>query len=344
MSYNGPDKTTITMSSSSGSTRTALEAAIANNTVNNPQEGKVFLITGAYSGLGAETTKALLKVKGHVILAGRSVDKMKSFVNELTTDTKEYDVDALVDAGGPICDLSDLESVQEFANYVKTKYTKLDVLILNAGIMNTPPGVTKQGYEQQVGTNCLGHFLLAHSLKNITCRQVWVSSKAYETNGGKSFDFDWFHNFSLEKIEAKEQEYDAMFAYQQSKLGTIFLTKEFAKRNAEEEEQQPTGLNSRKLETCALHPGMIDTNLGRHSRNGWMQGAVSILGAVGFLSKKTAEQGAATTVTCATTDSLHNGGYYENCELVPRLAGTATNESDAIRFFDLCLELTKDFQ
>jgi NAD(P)-dependent dehydrogenase (short-subunit alcohol dehydrogenase family) len=307
------------MPNKEGAKRTALQAAEANG----DQSGKVFLVTGAYSGIGVETVKALLKVHGQVVLAGRSSDAMKAFVKQL--EAEEFDM-ALVDAEGPVCDLADLETVKEFGAYVKLRYTKLDCLILNAGVMMTPPGVTKQNLEQQVGINVVGHFLLAHSLSSITSRQVWVSSKAYEMGGAKQFDFDWFQNF---KVDAPG--YDMKFPYQQSKLGNILLAKEFAKRE------------EFKLEAVSLHPGIIKTNLGRHISAAIM-GAFFVMGWLGIISTKNAEQGAATSVTCATAATVINGAYYDDCEPVDRLLGNATNEEDAIRLFDLCMELTKNFQ
>ena len=312
--------------SNSGFYRTALEAAEANG----DQSGKVFLITGAYSGIGVETTKALLKVNGQVILAGRNAESMKTFVETLKKDGFD---EALIDGEGPVCDLSDLATVKEFCAYVKQRYTKIEVLILNAGVMMTPPGVTKQGYEIQVGTNVLGHFLMANTLLSITARQVWVSSKAHEMAGGKRFDFDWFQNFKCETEEEKKA-YDTMFAYQQSKLGNILLAKEFAKRDERN--------GAVKLETVSLHPGVIDTNLGRHLPT-YAKGIFAVMGWLRIMSKKTVEQGAATTVTCATAANIENGAYYDDCAPARYEAGNATNEEDAIRLFDLCVELTKDF-
>jgi len=314
------------MTTNSGFTRTALEVAEANG----DQSGKVFLITGAYSGIGVETTKALLKINAQVILAGRNAQTMNIFVEGLAK--AGYDA-ALIDAAGPLCDLTDLNTVNEFAAYVKKRYTKVDVVLLNAGVMMTPVGVTKQGYEIQVGTNVLGHFLLANTLLPITSRQVWVSSKAYEMSGGKNFDFNWFQNFRAETEEEKKA-YDSMFAYQQSKLGNILLAKEFAKRDERNA--------AVKLEAVSLHPGIIDTNLSRHLGSA-TKGIFTVLGWVGILSKKTVEQGAATSVTCATAVSVTNGAYYDDCEPARFEHGNATNEADAIRLFDLCVELTKDF-
>jgi NAD(P)-dependent dehydrogenase (short-subunit alcohol dehydrogenase family) len=256
---------------------------------------------------------------------------MAKFVQTLTSEG--YD-EALIDADGPVCDLEDLASVQEFCSYVKKRYTKLDVVILNAGVMMTPAGVTKQGLEIQVGVNVVGHFLLANTLLNITSRQVWVSSKAYEMSGGKRFDFSWFQNFKAETDE-QIKAYDSMFAYQQSKLGCILLAKEFAKRDNRN--------NAVKLEAVSLHPGIIDTGLQRHLP-GYAKGALTVMGWVGILSKKTVAQGAATTVTCATATHVQNGAYYDDCEPARYEAGNATNEEDAIRLFNLCVELTKEFR
>ena len=311
-----------------GFSRTALEAA----ELNGDQSGQTVLVSGAYSGIGVETVKALLKVKAQVILAGRQPALMTKFVQQL--ETEGFDT-ALVDAAGPACDLGDLATVKAFAEYVKQKYTQLDVLILNAGVMMTPAGVTTQNLETQVGINVVGHFLLAQSLLAMTTRQVWLSSKAHEMAGAKRFDFDWFTGFSLED-EDKVKAYDPMFAYQQSKLGNILLAKEFVQRHAEDATLQ--------VEAVSVHPGVINTNLGRHLPT-YIKGVFTVMTWVGIMKKKTVEQGASTTVTCATmpSDQLKNGGYYEDCR-VSKESGCALHAEDGIRLYDLCMELTKDFQ
>ena len=317
-----------TTSNNDGFHRTALEAA----ELNGDQSGKTVLVTGSYSGIGVETVKALLKVKAQVILAGRQPDLMTAFVQQLETDG--YDT-ALVDAAGPALDLGDLATTKAFADYVKQKYTKLDVLILNAGVMMTPAGVTAQKLETQVGINVVGHFLLAQSLLAITARQVWLSSKAHEMAGAKRFDFDWFTGFSMDD-EENIKAYDTMFAYQQSKLGNILLAKEFVQRHQDD--------STKKVEAVSVHPGVIDTNLGRHLPT-YIKGVFTVMAWVGIMKKKTVEQGASTTVTCATmpSDQLKNGGYYEDCA-VSKESGCALHTEDGIRLYDLCMELTKDFQ
>lgn len=211
-----------------GDKRTALEAA----KLNGSQEGKVFLITGAYSGIGVETTKALLEVGGSVICGGRNEQALTEFMDKLK---KEYDASRV---DGYVVDLADLESVKEFCDKVNKKYQTLDVVILNAGVMNTPPGLTKDGFEMQIGTNVVGHFLLAKLLVPKTKRQVWVSSAAHMRYDGARFDIEAFKNFDVNDTSS----YDGFAQYQQSKIGDIMLAKEFARRYP-------------PLEAVSLHPG-----------------------------------------------------------------------------------------
>jgi NAD(P)-dependent dehydrogenase (short-subunit alcohol dehydrogenase family) len=150
---------------------TAFEVAEANKA---NIEGKVFVVTGAYSGIGLEATKALLKAGGRVVVTGRSESLLQETVESLAKEG--YD-GAKID-GGCTIDLADLETVKAFASYVKGKYDRI-VLVCNAGVMATPPGITKQGFEQQFGINVIGHFLLAKLLVDKTSRQVWLSSSAH---------------------------------------------------------------------------------------------------------------------------------------------------------------------
>ena len=148
-----------------GAKRTALEAAKLGEV-----KGKTFVITGAYSGIGVETAKALLAEGGSVVVGGRNQQLLDEFVEKLK---EEYD-SSKVD--GAVIDLADLATVKTFAEYVQNKGYQDVVLICNAGVMNTPPGQTKDGYETQMGVNVIGHFLLAKLLVKQTRRQVWVSS------------------------------------------------------------------------------------------------------------------------------------------------------------------------
>lgn len=308
-----------------GKERTALEAA-ERNADNIP--GKIFLITGAYSGIGVETAKALLTKGGKVIVGGRNPKLQDEFVEELQED---YGADAV---DGHVLDLGDLASVKTFCKYVLDKYPTVDCAILNAGIMNTPPGLTKDGFEQQFGVNVIGHFLVAKLLAPITKRQVWVSSSAHRYNNSPRVDLEKLQNFSLDDTK----DYDFRAAYQQSKLGNILLAKEFTRR------YQPN------LVAASCHPGVISTNLARHM--GLWEKLVLLANVVprmlfdnpgAELTIKTPSVGASTSVTVATMTDLTPGGYYSNCEIMQE-SESAQNMDDAKALFDYCDQVTSAFQ
>jgi len=147
--------------------RTAMEAArLARNGI----LGKTFVVTGGYSGIGAETVKALLNEGGRVVIGGRNAGRLEEFMASLTA----ANANSSNNVDGMVLDLSDLESVKTFAAKVGERYDRI-VLINNAGII-CPAAETKQGIEMQMGTNVVGHFLLSKLLLPSTTRQVWLSS------------------------------------------------------------------------------------------------------------------------------------------------------------------------
>ena len=182
--------------------------------------GEVYLVTGAYSGLGSATTKALLKAKASVIVAGRNRKLQDDFVTELK---QEFGDDSKID-GTHFLDLADLASVQEFGKHIRQTYDTIDCLILNAGVMVTPFGTTKQGFEMQMGINAVGHFLLAKTLADRTKRQVWVSSRGHAMVSAPppKFDKATAKPIKLEAIRIAdnydEKQYETWMRYQQSKL------------------------------------------------------------------------------------------------------------------------------
>lgn len=124
----------------------------------NDQKGKTVLITGANTGLGYQTALELAKKNAFVILVGRNAEK----IDQAIADIQKQYPSAKLEAG--IADLSDLESVSNFADSIKKKHNQLDVLINNAGVMFPPASKTKNGYELQFGVNFIAHFALTASL------------------------------------------------------------------------------------------------------------------------------------------------------------------------------------
>lgn len=193
--------------------------------------GRTAIVTGANSGLGLVTARELARVGARVILACRDVGKGDAAAATMTGDVQVRRLD-----------LQDLASVRDFADSIAI----VDVLVNNAGIMAVPYGLTRDGFESQIGTNHLGHFALTNLLlPKIGDRVVTVSSLMHFTG-----------RISLKDLNFKAQPYSAWLAYGQSKLANLLFTSELQRRLA--------GAGS-PLESHAAHPGYSATNLQGHS-------------------------------------------------------------------------------
>ncbi len=311
-------------------------ATAAEAVANRDLTGKVFVVTGAYSGLGAATSKALASAGATLVLAGRSQRSQAEFSAKLQSELAgegDSDVAFRIDASRAV-DLGDLASVAAFARYVRSRYETIDCLINNAGVMNTPPGQTTDGFEIQMGTNVIGHHLLARSLVDQTLRQVWLSSTGHSLIGDPpgNHDLENAPRIDIDAIRTMDpKNYDSWRRYQQSKLGPILLAKQFAREHA-------------RLVTCAVHPGVVKTKLARHM-SAWLMVRYLIAGLRGQSQRLVSpEQGARTQTLCATmpASELQNGAYYADCA-VATPAVAAQNEADAKRLYDFCEAVTSEF-
>jgi len=299
--------------------------------------GKVYVITGAYSGLGAAMARALWSAGANLVVAGRNPKLQQAFVDELKALTQAGTSGAdigRIDAAHTV-DLGSLASVRDFALAVKARHARIDGLINNAGVMNTPAGVTQDGFEVQMGTNVVGHFLLARILVDRTLRQVWLSSRGHSLVGAPPGDVhDWVNapRIDLEAITRVDPKaYDGWRRYQQSKLGDILLAKQFP-------------LEFPHLKACAVHPGVVRTKLGRHM-SVWTLLKFVLAGLTGGARVVTPEQGARTQTLCAVMPDadLISGAYYADCA-VAQEAECARNMGDAKKLYDYCDEATRAFQ
>ena len=211
-------------------------------TANIPdQTGKVAIVTGANSGIGYETAKALTEKGAVVIMACRNMEKATAAKKNIELDVHNAQLEIIQ------LDLADLQSVQNFATTFKAKYDRLDLLINNAGIMIPPYTKTKEGFEVQFGANHLGHFALTGHLLEVIlgtpkARIVTVSSNMHRMGSG-TIDFE---NLNAEKG------YKASAAYSQSKLANLLFTLELNRR-----------LSAIKADVIAVasHPGWTLTSL-----------------------------------------------------------------------------------
>jgi NAD(P)-dependent dehydrogenase (short-subunit alcohol dehydrogenase family) len=179
--------------------------------------GRVVIVTGGNSGIGYEAALGLAKRKADVVLACRNQDKAKAAADRIHDEAPTARLELI-----PL-DLSDLSSVRAFADSFRERYSQLNVLINNAGVMAIPKRTTADGFEMQFGTNHLGHFaltgrLLDRLLETPGSRVVNVSSNAHVFGKIRFHDLQW------------EKGYQPWLAYGQSKLANLLFTHELDRK------------------------------------------------------------------------------------------------------------------
>jgi NAD(P)-dependent dehydrogenase (short-subunit alcohol dehydrogenase family) len=275
------------------------------------QTGRTAVVTGATSGLGLATARALASAGARVVLAVRDVDRGAAVAADLPGQVEVRRLD-----------LADLQSVRTFAAEWEGP---LDVLVNNAGIMMVPAGVTVDGFELQFGTNHLGHFALTNLLlPHVTDRVVTVASTMHRAGTIVLDDLNW-----------QRRSYSPERAYGQSKLANLLFTLELQRRLH--------GARS-GVRATAAHPGWSATNL--QSRTGDpIRHAFMALG--NRVIATSADEGAQPTLFAATADIpggsyVGPGGFMER-RGTPALVGRTVAASDpetAKRLWTASAELT----
>jgi NAD(P)-dependent dehydrogenase (short-subunit alcohol dehydrogenase family) len=274
---------------------------------------KVVLVTGANSGIGRAASLALAKMGAIVVMVARNKERGEAARSEIIRESQNSSVDLL------LADLSSLESVRQLATEFQRKYSKLHVLINNAGLFNQRRHVTMDGYEDTFATNYLAPFLLTNLQLDVLkasapSRIINVSSVGHY-NGHINFD-----DLNLEK------DYGGWKAYGQSKLALVLFTHELAKK------LQGTGVT-----VNAVHPGTVATNI-------WTRplGPVGFIMALPKLFMTTPKQGAETIVYLASSPDAKdlNGEYLEKLK-VKKSSDESYNEEIAQRLWDVSAKLTR---
>lgn len=257
--------------------------------------GKVVLVTGGNNGIGKETVLQLAKHNPHkIFLAARTESKARDAITAIKSQTaQDVDIEYL-----PL-DLASLPSIVKAADQVASHSDRLDILVLNAGIMAVPAGKTASGQDIQLGTNHVGHFLLTKLLlptlqktaneANADVRIVSVSSEAW--NLAPNLDTI----LSTEKLTATSP----WTRYGASKAANIMFAAELARRYP-------------KLTSVSVHPGLIQTDLylPNKTSNPIMRYGAMLFGPLLFI---TVEAGARNQLWAAASqrkDAIVNGGYY----------------------------------
>ncbi len=245
---------------------------------------KIALITGANSGMGKATATAFAKMGMEVIMLCRSKERGEVAFREVV-EQSQGNVSLM------LCDLADMADIKRFCNEFKNKYSQLDILVCNAGVITLDRRETKDGLELQFGVNHIGHFLLTVSLLPLiqsaeNARIVVVGSGAHKIG---NIDFN---NIPLIKG------YSVFSAYGRAKLCNLLFTKELARR-----------LGDTATVNC-VHPGAVATNMGVDRDTGLGKTIMKLLKP--FF--RTPEEGAATAIAVATSEDLSgiSGEYFYN--------------------------------
>lgn len=291
--------------------------------------GYEIIVTGAASGIGVETVRAFAKAGARCIIGARDMTKAEQVADEIRKDTRNEKVEV------EKIELDSLESVNNFVERFLSKKRPLHILVNNAGIMACPLSYTKDGFENQFGTNHMGHFALTLGL-------MPALIEAYKLTGRKSRVVSLssvghaFADINFDDINFKTRPYDKWIAYGQSKtantLFSIGLTHHYSDKG---------------VVSNSLMPGAIYTNLHRHMPQEEVKGLN-----IDDKIIKTVAQGASTSVWAAISPELNDKGglYLENCgiaepketmtECLATSAGYlkhAYNKENALRLWNISL-------
>jgi len=276
-------------------------------------DGKVFIVTGANSGIGYETSLALAEKGASVIMACRDIERAQhalEAINQAVSSNKLESIEL---------DLANLQSIETFANSFISKYDRLDALINNAASTLPPRRVTEDGFEMQFGVNHLGHFALTGSLLNSL-----VATQASREHISGTIHWDDL---------MAEHSYDRFEAYRQSKLANLLFSFELQRK-----------LENVRLTTIsvAAHPGTAATNW-PDNLSGMEKTFFRIMIR---LFTQNASMGALSVLYAAVDPNVNPGGYYgpehdkKGYPTELRAAEVAYDETNAKRLWQRSEELT----
>jgi len=281
-----------------------------------PMGGKICMVTGATSGIGAAMALALAQQGAIIIVVGRNSKKSEKIVSRIKAKTGNTSVEYL------IADLSSQKDIHQLFEEFERRYQHLDVLINNAGGKFVERRVTVDGYEWTFAVNHLAYFLLTNLLLN----------RLRESERGRIINVSSGSHGDISRVDFDdlqgEKEYIGKRAYALSKLANILFTYELARR------VEGSGLTAN-----ALHPGGVITNFCRN--NGWISWLKHVTWHLRAGNLIGPTEGAETGIYLATSHEVEDvtGKYFVNQKPV-RSSNASYDKETAVRFWDVSLELT----
>ena len=281
--------------------------AIDAKTASKDLSGKVYIVTGANSGVGLETTRQIVKQGGHVVMACRRPNAGEEAAQSFTGLKGSYEVMKL--------DLADLQSVRDFVTNFLNKHDRLDGLDCNAGMVShdRTPKYTKDGFEISWAASYFGHFLLTELLLDVlkqtpSSRIVIVSSVVHAGNPRNR------PNVDVNDLNYKNRPYNNFAAYGEVKVASVLYAKELAER-----------LKGTGVSAFSVHPGWARSNFGSGASFP-MNLVLGLMGPISNLMGMTDsnEESAQTSLHCLLSDDApnHSGAYFSQSSVIYRDPGT----------------------
>lgn len=277
--------------------------------------GKVILVTGANIGLGKQ---AVLEFSKHgpaqIWLAARNLDKAKVTADEIKQQVPDAPIKLLE------MDLASFESIKEAAKTFSSESGRLDILMLNAGVMAAPPGLTKEGYELQFGTNHVGHALLTKLLLPVLektakepgadVRVISLSSGGHRITPSEGILFD--------TLKTTSENLGAFTRYGQSKLANILFARQLAKLYSQ-------------FTVAAIHPGAVRTNLIAGATGSFI---ARVAGGIANRLLTPVDQGVKNQLWASVSKDVKTGEYYEPVGVPDRSTALGKNDELAKKLWD----------
>ena len=263
--------------------------------------GKTYIVTGANSGIGLESTRQLVKQAGHVVMACRRIEAGEEAARSFAGLSGTHEVMGL--------DLADLQSVREFVAAFTAKHDRLDGLACNAGMVNMRGDLqrTKDGFESTIGVSYFGHFLLTELLLD-TLRATAPSRMAIVSSVVHAGSPKNRPQLVLDDLNYERRDFSNMRAYCEAKVATVLYAKELAERLA------GTGVS-----TFSVHPGWARSNFGSGASLP-MRIVMAIMRPLTRWVSDSSEESAQTTLHCLLSDdaSRHSGAYFSQWSILYR--------------------------